>query len=501
MYLSFYQFKTEPFHITPDPEFLYLSKSHREALAAIIHGIDRRKGFVLVTGEVGTGKTTVVRSYLEQRTRRSDGNSGEDAVPMPEGGKLMPIYLFNADAQFDELVDAVLRGLRIEPGRERLSEKVRRVHWALIEAYKRGENVALFIDEAQHMPVDTLEKLRMLSNIETHQEKLLQIILVGQPELIEKLASHELRQLRQRIVISARIDKLSSRESEDYIRHRLMRASVLPGPVFSRGTIRRIVQASGGYPRTINVIAENALIAGYGSQQRPIGTKTVRGVIADLGRNVRPARSGWKYGGALVAAAALLVVGVMIGRGFGGPDTVVASADSSIAERIVDPALEPAERESDGPSPIVVVEEEPSFVEQTEPSEPEADDSETVDPIELVVAPVETELATAMLQLSHELEAAADEDGAPVEDMGIVEEPIGDEAAEASAVTIDRPEAWQVAVGDTLIEIALAVYGRADSDVMDAIRRENARIQDNDHIQVGQRIKLPLLDHLTREDN
>ena len=204
-YLHFYHLKKEPFNVTPDPEFLFLSPSHKEALGVFIYGITKRKGIVAVIGEVGVGKTTVLRSYLEGVN--------------PEA--LKTIYMFNANVSFADLMRMLCDELNVTPKNENVFDMVTEAHHALIEEYKKGRNVVLIVDEAQNMPVDTLENLRMLSNLETSKDKLIQIALIGQPELEEKLNRHELRQLKQRVAVRSTIRPLTTEESMDYIQHRL----------------------------------------------------------------------------------------------------------------------------------------------------------------------------------------------------------------------------------------------------------------------------------------
>jgi len=251
MYLDFYHLKKAPFHITPDPEFLFLSLSHKAALGALVYGIEERQGFVALIGEVGLGKTTILRSYLER----------------VDQSQLKPIYIFNSNVSFSDLLKTLCREFGIEVLTEEVADTVNRLHQVLIEEYKQGRNVALIVDEAQHMPIETLEHLRMLSNLETSTQKLIQIVLVGQPEFDAKLNNHALRQLKQRLVIRGTISPLTNEESRNYIIYRLAKVVTVDEPLFTRGALREIVKQAKGTPRVINILCTNALIHGRGDIQ------------------------------------------------------------------------------------------------------------------------------------------------------------------------------------------------------------------------------------------
>jgi general secretion pathway protein A len=299
MYTAYYELRQEPFHVTPDPEFLFPSPAHKEALAAIIYGIEQRKGFVAITGEVGVGKTTILRSYLDFADRQS----------------LKLIYVYNSNLTFDELVTTILQELGIPDRPPSAFQAVTRLHEALIEVYRKNQTVVLIIDEAQNMPVETLESLRMLSNLETVTEKLIQIMLIGQPEFDELLQQHRLRQLRQRIAIHARIDPLNIEDSIAYLEHRLAKVSLGTKPVFTKNALRLVAESSQGIPRNLNILSDNALITGFGSQVRPVNTRIVKEVLNDRGvaplSNFQQWRSAWMIGGAAAAAAVLVTVALL----------------------------------------------------------------------------------------------------------------------------------------------------------------------------------------------
>jgi general secretion pathway protein A len=266
MYANFYKLRKEPFNVTPDPTFLYLSSSHKEAIGSLLYGIKSRKGFIAILGEVGTGKTTIVRTYLNSINR----------------GTIKLIYLFNPNLTFNALLRDLLAEFGVKPASDESNKMIAQLHRCLIDQYRKRRNVTLIIDEAQNMPLPTLESLRMLSNLETTREKLLQIVLVGQPELEDMLARHELRQLRNRIALLAKIHPLSEKESLDYIQSRVDKVSLKKNNrLFTNEALRLIVKRAQGIPRTINILCDNALVTGYGYQASVITADIVKEIIAD----------------------------------------------------------------------------------------------------------------------------------------------------------------------------------------------------------------------------
>jgi general secretion pathway protein A len=268
MYLEFYGLLKEPFGITPDPEFLYLSPSHKEALGVILYGVENRAGFMMITGGVGLGKTTILCSALQRFNAESTRT----------------VLIFNPCLTYTELIRLIYEELGIEtPVSDDQFQLIQRLHLALIEEYKKGRNVVLVVDEAQNMPAETLENLRMLSNLETSKDKLIQIILVGQqPELENLLGSDALRQLKQRITHRATLVNLTQQESAGYIRHRIDIALGVRNSPFTKAAVKRIAKHCDGVPRRINIVSKNALVYGYGLAQIPIGSGLVREVIDDL---------------------------------------------------------------------------------------------------------------------------------------------------------------------------------------------------------------------------
>lgn len=290
MYLDYYGLEKEAFHISPDPEFLFLSPSHKEALAVILYGIEKRTGFMLITGGVGLGKTTILRSALERVDKE----------------RIKIILLFNPIISYTNLVKTIYRELEMDlPSSGDAFDIEEGLHLGLIEQYKNDRTVVLIIDEAQNLPTETLERLRMLSNLETDKEKLIQIILIGQePELDNMLDSVQLRQIKQRIAVRARIVQLTDKESKEYIVHRLRRAGCTGNVPFTDRALKTVVRHSKGIPRTINIVCDNALITGYGYRKKRVAPGIVKEVIRDL--QGIPRRALWRWLTIPIAALACI---------------------------------------------------------------------------------------------------------------------------------------------------------------------------------------------------
>ncbi len=259
MYEQFYGFDESPFNITPDPRFLFFSEKHREAFNHLLFGIRERKGFIQITGEVGAGKTTLCRALLERL-----GDSYRTAL------------ILNPALTSHQLLGLILSELglaSVEYGRRR---RLAQLNEFLLEQVSADKDVVLLIDEAQGLNHELLEQLRLLSNLETDQRKLLQIVLVGQPELRDLLDERGLRQLRQRITVRYHLRPLSSSETEAYIQHRLRVAGANSRPTFSRAALWWIYRYSRGVPRLVNAICDKVLLAGYVSGSDYLTAKHVR---------------------------------------------------------------------------------------------------------------------------------------------------------------------------------------------------------------------------------
>ncbi|HXV65235.1 MAG TPA: AAA family ATPase, partial [Vicinamibacteria bacterium] len=246
MYEAFYGFREKPFNLTPDPKFLYLSGKHHEAFAHLEFGLRQRGGFMVVTGEVGTGKTTLCRYFLD----RLDQNTLSAFILYPALGAT-------------DLLRSVNRDLGVESDATSDKDLVDALHRFLLDSHESGKSIVLVIDEAQNLSRDVLEQVRLISNLETDTEKLIQIVLIGQSELNDKLAQNDLRQLAQRITARYHLTPLEGRELKQYIRHRLAVAGGIGQVDFTSGAFRAIRRYSKGIPRLINLICDRALLAGY----------------------------------------------------------------------------------------------------------------------------------------------------------------------------------------------------------------------------------------------
>jgi general secretion pathway protein A len=289
MYLSHFGLREPPFSITPDPRFLYMSARHREALAHLVYGVGQHGGFVQLTGEVGTGKTSVCRCLLEQLPSHVD-------LALVLNPRLSPV----------ELLATVCDELRIPypAGTTSAKELVDRLHRHLLEAHASGRRTVLIVDEAQNLAPEVLEEVRLLTNLETTREKLLQVILIGQPELAAMLDQPKLRQLAQRITARYHLEPLSRAETRAYLRHRLAVAG-RGRAIFTQGAQRALHRRSRGIPRLINAVADRALLGAYTLERSQVDAATVRRAAAEvLGQPVRP----W-HRWARRAALAVLVAG------------------------------------------------------------------------------------------------------------------------------------------------------------------------------------------------
>jgi general secretion pathway protein A len=271
MYKRFYNLQRNPFEITPDPSFLFATKKHNEALAALYYGVKRRKGFVVMTGEVGTGKTLLVRCLLQVLNRANVAYA----------------YVFNPRLSAVEFLQYIAGDFRLPTAGKSKSDLLLDLSSFVTARHQKNLTTVLVVDEAHHLSADVLEEVRLLTNLETPQEKLLQILVIGQPELDEKLDSVDLRQLKQRIALRSHLSSLSLDETQGYIYCRLQLAgNTSPAQLFPMDTIREIHRQAQGFPRLINTLCENALIHGYAKQSRSIAPEIIEEIAADFRLNV-----------------------------------------------------------------------------------------------------------------------------------------------------------------------------------------------------------------------
>ena len=301
MYADHFGLKQAPFSIAPDPRYLFMSERHREALAHLLYGLGGGGGFVLLTGEIGAGKTTVCRCFLEQIPKRCN-----------------VAYIFNPKLTVIELMRSVCDEFHIpypqrEPGTATVTDYLDPLNAFLLSMHAVGQNTVLIIDEAQNLSADVLEQLRLMTNLETNERKLLQIVLIGQPELREMLARPGLQQLAQRVIARFHLDALSEAETGQYIRHRLAVAG-LTGPIpFAADTLRRIHRICGGVPRRINLLCDRALLGAYASHKEVVDRQVVDKAASEVfddaaGASASPAST--RRGALWVALFAGLALGV-----------------------------------------------------------------------------------------------------------------------------------------------------------------------------------------------
>ncbi len=290
MYLDFHGFREKPFNLTPDPRFVFLSKKHKEAFAHLLYGINHRAGFISLTGEVGSGKTTVLRALLSQL----DADHYRTAL------------IFNPCLSATELLQNINREFGIPNNTSNNSSLLESLNRFLLQQNAEGRTVVLVIDEAQNLETSVLEQIRLISNLETDREKLIQIVLSGQSELLQILERNEMRQLSQRITVRYHLQPMDFSDTVHYIHHRLEVAGGKGGVVFSKGALKRIYRYSHGLPRLINVACDRALLTGYSRDTTRISSQVTAAGIKDMKINTAP--YGRKRRLILIPTAAMLTV-------------------------------------------------------------------------------------------------------------------------------------------------------------------------------------------------
>lgn len=311
MYTQFFGLREKPFSITPDPRYLYMSQRHADALAHLIYGISQSGGFIQLTGEVGTGKTTLVRSLFEQLPDEAD-----------------VALILNPELTTRDFLTAISEELGAAPPADKsMKALVDELNTYLLEAHARGRRTVLIVDEAQNLGTDVLEQVRLLTNLETPKQKLLQIILIGQPELREVLSRDDMRQLAQRVTGRYHLEPLSQEDTAKYLEHR-MKVAGATGTIFQPAAIREIYRRSKGVPRLINVISDRALLAAYTQETRKVDKPLVRRAAEEVYGDRLVPYWQWRVAGVTaVAGIALLALGVWRTLGPSAPQT----APSAIA--------------------------------------------------------------------------------------------------------------------------------------------------------------------------
>ena len=439
--------------MTPDPKFLYLSRCHVEMLAALTYGIHERRGFITMVGEVGTGKTLLLNTVLD----RLDKNT-------------KVAYIFNTDLTFRQMLVTALVDLGLPKSVNKFSKDraLQRLNDFAIRQLPLGGNVVLIVDEAQNLKQRSMENLRLISNLETHKHKLVQIVLSGQPELDTKLNQPELRQLVQRISLKRYITALNEKETYEYIRHRLRIANYKGPSLFNQRAQQLIWEYSGGVPRKINVLCDNALLIGYGLKKKKIDTDVVKEAINDLSwspysRTIETqaaitieqqapqlkrstSRRRLALAASLVLAASLILFVVLL---FGNPRLKLQKWGSFLPDNVMGtlPAREP---------------------ESTDQSSTSIGDqfhgSQNPDGMS-----VQTEKEGSVVNPEA---VAGERDGA---------------LPDQSRVVIAKP-------GDSLFSIIIRTYGKYDGAILNAVLNENPELLSPDKIPVGQVIKIPKVD-------
>jgi general secretion pathway protein A len=264
MYCDFFGFSEKPFSITPNPHFMYLSTIHREALARLLYGVDSRAGFITLTGEVGTGKTTMLRTLMEHLDKE----------------KYRSALILNPHFSRVQLLANICREFEIKVSQKNSAGYLEALNRFLLDQNIQGKNVVLVIDEAQNLIPEVLEQVRLISNLETEHDKLIQIILAGQPEFNDILKRHDLRQLNQRIIVRCNLAAMDFFDTAEYIRHRLKLAGGRNPELFSMNVIKKIYKFSKGIPRLINVVCEQALVMSWTKESLMVSPQTAATVCS-----------------------------------------------------------------------------------------------------------------------------------------------------------------------------------------------------------------------------
>jgi general secretion pathway protein A len=446
MYEKFYGFIEKPFNVTPDPRFLYLGERHREALAHLIYGVREKKGFIVLTGEVGAGKTTLIHTLIE----RLDSS-------------VKTALIFNSNITLKELFLFILDEFELKAKFQTKADFLIKLNDFLIERLKRNENTVLIIDEAQNLSPLILEEIRLLLNLETSKNKLLQIILSGQPELNHKLNLPKLRQLKQRISIRYHLPPLTAAETKEYIRERLGIAGSQNSSIFTQKAMEEIFKYSKGIPRVINILCDNSLLIGYATNQPKIVPKIVKESIRDLElgsvskeMNVittpKVSRNPFKRRAWRLAFALVFLSFIFIGELWWNPEifkstkVIFRPSEARLEEKKISQFLQAK----------AIITPKSSIQKAEFPSSIVMDQEVLVEKTDLPDLPNHRKFS--------------------------------EKEGTKSSQTIT------VAKGDILSRIVLKRYGMVNKKILNFIKSVNSGIRNVDHIEIGQRIFLPEID-------
>jgi type II secretory pathway predicted ATPase ExeA len=422
MVLDYFKLREQPFGVTPDARYLYLSSTHKEALGSLLYGIDEGCGFLALIANPGLGKTTLLYHALHQLRE-----------------KALTVFLFQTVCTSIDLLRALLAALGVEETQGSLMQLQSRLKEVLLAQARLGKRVVVVIDEAQNLDDSVLELIRMLSNFETPREKLIQIVLAGQPELAVKIASPDLEQLRQRVSIFSELTPFCPEETEHYIAHRLRIAGYTSaGPLLTRDALALIAESSQGIPRNINNLCFNALSLAYALQRKPIDSEIIRTVIADrdLGR-------------------------------FRKPTSLVSHAGQNRRQAV--PAFRPAKRASS----------------------PWARRAQKVAFALVATLALGGVLVAGRWWLGNKAAIHAQSKPPLVAPTPAVSQPPSPIAAESPRAAA-HASTVSVKPGETLLQICVASFGRCNPGLLEEIRRLNPPMNNLDHIEPGQTIQLPL---------
>jgi general secretion pathway protein A len=506
MYSSFFGFSEKPFEVTPDPKYLYSSPSHQETLASLVYGIKERRGFICLTGEVGTGKTMLIHAALDR---------------LDENTKVA--YITNTALMFEQLLVVTLEDLGIvEPGSTvSKTEGIRLLNEFTVSQLSKGGNVVMIIDEAHNLDADSMENLRLLSNLETRKHKLIQIVLSGQPELDAKLDRPDLRQLAQRISVRRQINSLTEEETYAYMKHRLDIAGYKGPELFKNEARKMVFEYSRGIPRKVNILCDNALLIGFALEKREIDGDCVAEAARDLKWNSAPGAAESAPGAAesdprgaepnslfavaqtpppalkrvsprmalagSIGLAAGLLIGAWIAFGRSGPD--VSEKLPSFSEPKVQAGLNTGRQSGGGPAP------DPTSFHSDKADRPQQVSKENVGQ------------PNSLASSNSDAKDRSKQPEAPVSNLGAEKQNVPNPTGTASEKQVALPietavkqkeeSAFETTViverNDTLSNIIQRAYGRYKPSLLAKVLKENPEIQKPDFISIGQKVTLPEL--------